>query len=158
MTMPYDAHLVAVVPHMHWLGSDFVMTAERPDGTEQTLIRVDRWDFNWQDTYDFAEPVSLPRGTIVRMVAHFDNSAGNPANPSDPPKDVSWGEQTTDEMCIGFMQLTRDDEHLRGSAPGEAALPVNLEGAGGPAERAAIMRLREALRREAELRDGVAPR
>jgi mono/diheme cytochrome c family protein len=112
-----DRHLVGVTPHMHWLGKDFLLTAIFPDGTRRTLIKVDRWDFNWQASYDFAEPIALPKGTRVEMVAHFDNSAANPANPSKPPVPVHWGEQTDDEMCIGFLHLTRDEQHLQDRPP-----------------------------------------
>lgn len=124
LTISYDAHINAVVPHMHWLGKDFLLSAERPDGSKVTLIKVDRWDFNWQDTYDFVTPVALPKGTVVRMLAHFDNSAENPVNPNDPPTTVTWGEQTTNEMCIGFLQLTRDDEHLGNKPPARLAVPI----------------------------------
>jgi hypothetical protein len=117
LTIRYDAHLVAVFPHMHWLGKDFLLRAVRPDGSRQTLIRIDDWDFNWQNPYEFETPVALPRGTRIEMVAHFDNSAANPNNQSKPPIEVRWGEQTTDEMCIGFLQLTRDDEHLGNRPP-----------------------------------------
>lgn len=116
-TIREDIHVVAVIPHMHWLGKDFAMTAETPDGRTVPLIRIDRWDFNWQDTYDLAEPLALPRGTRLRMVAHFDNTAENPANPSRPPVEVRWGEQTTNEMCIGFLHYTRDREQLGGLPP-----------------------------------------
>ena len=112
-----DVHLTAVVPHMHWIGKDFLLKAIRPDGSTVTLIRVDQWDFNWQGTYDFAIPVALPNGTRVEMLAHFDNSAANPNNPSTPPREVRWGEQTTDEMCIGFLQWTLDNEHLNNQPP-----------------------------------------
>lgn len=112
-----DSHLHSVTPHMHWLGKDFLLSAVRPDGSQQTLIKIDDWDFNWQGSYDFTTPVSLPKGTRVEMVAHFDNSAGNPSNPNSPPKDVTWGEQTTDEMCIGFLQRTLDAQHLKGQLP-----------------------------------------
>ncbi len=112
-----DRHLIGVTPHMHWLGKDFLLTATLPDGSKRTLIRVDRWDFNWQTSYDFAEPIALPIGTRIDMIAHFDNSEGNPANPSRPPVPVRWGEQTTDEMCIGFIHMTRDDQHLDDRAP-----------------------------------------
>jgi hypothetical protein len=117
LTLTYDAHATAVVPHMHWLGKDFLVRGTRPDGSKVTLIKVDRWDFNWQDTYDFASSVPLPKGTKLEMLAHFDNSATNPANPSKPPIDVKWGEQTTNEMCIAFLQLTSDDEHLGNHPP-----------------------------------------
>jgi hypothetical protein len=93
------------------------MKATRPDGSTVTLIRIDDWDFNWQGTYEFVEPVALPKGSRIEMLAHFDNSAGNAANPNSPPKDVTWGEQTTDEMCIGFFQRTVDDEHRNNRPP-----------------------------------------
>ncbi len=152
LTLPYDAHVVAVIPHMHWLGKDFRLTARTPDGAEVPLIQVDRWDFNWQDTYDFATPVGLPKGTVLAMVAHFDNSAENPYNPSQPPIDVRWGEQTTDEMCIGFLQLTRDDEHLDNQAPARLAVPANAEGRPGGATGARLGLLIEQLRRRAAAR------
>ena len=117
LTLRDDFHLTAIVPHMHWLGKDFRLTAERPDGSRTTLIQIDQWDFNWQDTYELTDPIALPSGTKIAMEAHFDNSAANPANPSDPPKEVVWGEQTTNEMCIGFLQMTRDREHLDGKPP-----------------------------------------
>ncbi len=102
---------------MHWLGKDFLLTATRPDGSKMTLIKIPRWDFNWQDSYDLAAPLALTKGTRLDMVAHFDNSAANPANPNKPPVIVRWGEQTKDEMCIGFLHYTRDDEHLAGGPP-----------------------------------------
>ena len=117
-----DVHLTAVVPHMHLLGKDFLMTAIRPDGTRRVLIRIDHWDFNWQNSYDFVEPIPIPSGTRIEVLAHFDNSEANPRNPNVPPREVRWGEQTTDEMCLGFLQLTRDDEHLNGGPP--CARPV----------------------------------
>jgi hypothetical protein len=117
LEIPIDVHLTGVSPHMHWIGKDFLLKAIRPDGSTVTLIRVDQWNFNWQGTYDFEHPLALPSGTRVEMLAHFDNSAANPDNPSTPPRDVSWGEQTTDEMCIGFLQWTRDDEHLNNQPP-----------------------------------------
>ena len=123
LTIRQDSHLLAVFPHMHLLGRDFVLRANRPDGSRQTLIRIDDWDFNWQNPYEFETPVALPKGTRIEMTAHFDNSAGNPRNPSHPPIEVHWGEQTTDEMCIAFLQLTRDDEHL-GNRPPESGRPA----------------------------------
>ncbi|WZO98056.1 ascorbate-dependent monooxygenase [Isosphaeraceae bacterium EP7] len=112
--LPRDILLTAVMPHMHWLGKDFNMTAVLPDEakTRIPLIEIKRWDFNWQGTYAFEKPIPLPMGTTFEMNAHFDNSAANPANPSKPPREVRWGEQTTDEMCIGifeFINATDDD-------------------------------------------------
>jgi len=117
MPLREDIHLRAAIPHMHWLGKDFLMWAELPDGTRKTLIKIDRWDFSWQGTYDYAVPIGLPKGTVLKMLAHFDNSSTNPANQNRPPIDVSWGEQTNDEMCIGFLHYTRDAESLKGEVP-----------------------------------------
>jgi hypothetical protein len=127
-TAGFDAHLLAVIPHMHWLGKDFLLQAVLPGGARQTLLKVDRWDFNWQDTYEFTVPVALPKGSRIEMLAHFDNSAKNPRNPSRPPIEVHWGEQTTDEMCIGFLQLTRDDEHLGNHPPRPTLLGMRPRG------------------------------
>lgn len=129
-TIREDVHLLAVVPHMHYLGKDFRMVARRPDGSEQVLIQVDDWNFNWQDTYEFVEPVALPKGTVIDMIAHFDNSAENPFNPAAPPVTVTWGEQTTNEMCIGFLQATYDHEHLDNQPPKRRPLPINGLGPG----------------------------
>ena len=108
MTRPLsrDILLTAVMPHMHWIGKDFSFTAILPDEqhTRIPLIKIDRWNFNWQGTYAFAEPIKLPKGTYFEMLAHFDNSEKNPAKPSRPPRDVSRGEQTTNEMCIGVYE------------------------------------------------------
>ncbi|MDX2039507.1 MAG: ascorbate-dependent monooxygenase [Isosphaeraceae bacterium] len=100
-----DILLTAVMPHMHWLGKDFQFTAVKPDGTRVPLIRIDRWDFNWQGTYAYDKPIPLPKGSWFEMVAHFDNSDANPANPSKPAKKVQWGEGTNDEMCIGIFEF-----------------------------------------------------
>ena len=104
-----------------------------PDGTRRTLIKIDNWDFNWQGTYEFANEVALPKGTKIEMAAHFDNSAGNPRNPSKPPIEVHWGEQTTDEMCIGFLQWTLDAEHLNNQPP-KPVLPRLRAALGMPAQ------------------------
>ncbi len=120
-----DRHLIGITPHMHWLGKDFLLTATFPDGSKRTLIKIDRWDFNWQDLYDMAEPIALPKGTRIDMVAHFDNSTANPSNPSNPPVNVGWGEQTTDEMCLGFLYMTRDDQQLKGRPPQKFRSPAS---------------------------------
>ena len=94
------------------------VTATYPDGTVRPLIRIDDWDFHWQGGYDYVQPVPLPAGTRIDVVAVYDNSEGNRRNPSKPPKDVSWGEGTADEMCIAFIRATVDAEHLDYRPPG----------------------------------------
>jgi mono/diheme cytochrome c family protein len=108
----WNLHAIAVTPHMHLLGREMTVTATMPDGSTRPLIRIDDWDFHWQGTYNFARPVPLPGGTRIDVEAVYDNSAANPRNPSRPPRDVAWGEGTTDEMCIAFLRITVDRERL----------------------------------------------
>ena len=79
-----------------------VWCAEFPDGRREKLLAVPRYDFNWQLTYHLAEPLVMPKGSKLHCTAHFDNSANNKANP-DPTKRVGWGDQTWDEMMIGYI-------------------------------------------------------
>ena len=90
---------------MHLLGRDMRIIAKPPTGDPIDLIWIQDWDFNWQDIYHYRKPVFLPAGTRISLVAHFDNTAANPANPHTPPIPVGWGDKTTDEMCIGFLYL-----------------------------------------------------
>jgi hypothetical protein len=110
--IPADVTLLQVLPHMHLLGQKMVVNATEPDGTFVPLVKIDNWDFNWQTTYTYATPIELPAGTRIRLVADYDNSSNNPRNPNTPPKLVTWGEQTTDEMCIAFLFYTINSEHL----------------------------------------------
>ncbi len=114
---PVDVVALAVLPHMHLLGRDMTMTLTYPDGKVQDLIRIDDWDFNWQYSYFFEKPIDVPKGSVVHLVAHYDNSSANPHNPNKPPKEVHWGEATTDEMCIGFIAVTKKGQDL--TRPGE---------------------------------------
>jgi hypothetical protein len=85
---------------------------------------VDRWDFHWLDAYDFREPVALPKGARINMPAHFDHSAEDPADLSNPPVEVSWGKQTTNELSNGFLHRTRGDEHPANRPPKGTAQPL----------------------------------
>ncbi len=98
-----DVAVLSVMPHMHWRGKAFMMSAARPDGEEVEMLRVPRYDFNWQWTYRYAEPLRLPAGTWLSVEGVFDNSADNPANP-DPTKTVRWGQQSSDEMLVGYFE------------------------------------------------------
>ena len=100
--VPRDTLLLSFMPHMHLRGKDFEYRAEYPDGRKEILLSVPRYDFSWQASYRLAEPVRLPKGTKIHCTAHFDNSANNPANP-DPKKEVTWGDQTWEEMMIGWV-------------------------------------------------------
>jgi len=114
MDIPFFISATAwqVVPHMHLLGRKIKVEVEKKDKTFDPLIYIDNWDFNWQNFYMFQKPVSLPSQSTVRVTCTFDNSADNPKNPSNPLKTVGWGEGTEDEMCIGFLGVTFDQENL----------------------------------------------
>jgi hypothetical protein len=96
--------LADLMPHMHFRGKDFLYVAIYPDGHQETLLSVPKYDFNWQLGYQLAKPIVLPKGTRIECTAHFDNSANNPYNP-DPTKTVKWGDQTWEEMMIGWFSV-----------------------------------------------------
>ena len=112
-----DRMLLSVTPHMHVRGKSFRYEAVYPDRSREVLLDVPRWDFNWQLDYEFATPKLMPKGTVLRCEAHYDNSTDNPANP-DPTKAVRFGEQTWDEMMIGwFTAATLLSESKTARAP-----------------------------------------
>jgi hypothetical protein len=96
------------MPHMHLLGKEIKVTMTLPDGVAKPLIWIKDWDYNWQETYYLKEPMKVPAGTRFDVVAVYDNSENNPLNPNSPPKDVRYGEQTTDEMCFVFLGGTSE--------------------------------------------------
>ena len=106
MDVPSGMTLTDVTPHMHFLGREFVAIATLPDGSETPLIRIADWDFRWQNTFAYREPVHLPAGSRIDAWMRYDNSADNPQNPALEPETVTWGWETTDEMSelwIGFV-------------------------------------------------------
>jgi hypothetical protein len=100
-----DEEVLAIFAHAHYLAKEVRATATLPDGTLKRLLWINDWDFNWQEQYWYAAPLELPRGTRVDMEFTFDNSADNPRNPSRPPKRVTWGQLTTDEMAEIHLQV-----------------------------------------------------
>jgi mono/diheme cytochrome c family protein len=106
-TFPQDAHIYSLMPHMHFRGKDFIFKATFPDGTSQTLLSVPKYEFAWQTYYVLKEPLAAPKGTRLDCLAHFDNSEKNKYNP-DPKKEVRWGDQTWEEMMIGWISFTYD--------------------------------------------------
>jgi mono/diheme cytochrome c family protein len=112
LPVPTDMTAWGVIPHMHLLGREMQVRAVLPDGAVRPLVWITDWDFHWQETYYFKEPVKLPQGSRLELVAYYDNSAKNPDNPNHPPQTVRWGEQTTDEMCLAVLGVTIDAEQL----------------------------------------------
>ena len=115
-----DYILYALLPHMHLRGKSFRFEATYPDGRREVLLDVPRYEFDWQNAYILDDPKPMPEGTIVRCVGHFDNSAGNPNNP-DPTRIVTFGEQTNDEMLIGYMDVALDYQDLSVGPPSVVA-------------------------------------
>ncbi|HEX4229985.1 MAG TPA: tetratricopeptide repeat protein [Bryobacteraceae bacterium] len=112
--LPMDVDVLAVYPHAHYLGKLLEGYATLPDGTRKWLIRIPRWDLNWQAVYRYRPPVFLPKGTVISMRFHYDNSANNPQNPNDPPIRVHAGNNATDEMGHLWLQvLPRGDRDRR---------------------------------------------
>ncbi len=103
-TLKEDGRIITFMPHMHLRGKDFTYNVITPDGKETTVLSVPKFNFNWQSTYRFKEPLKLAKGSKIHCIAHFDNSDKNPLNP-DPKATVSWGDQTWQEMMIGWMDL-----------------------------------------------------
>ena len=104
-TFTEDVKVWTMHPHMHLRGKDMTYTATYPDGRQDVVLRVPKFDFGWQTDYWLAEPLLLPKGSKLHVSAHFDNSAANKANP-DPTAAVRWGDQTWEEMMIGFFTYT----------------------------------------------------
>jgi hypothetical protein len=102
-TLPNDATLLSLFPHMHLRGKRFEYDIVHDDGSVEILLRVN-YHFHWQLSYKLAEPRELKAGTKLRVVAWYDNSRNNPHNP-DPTKTVTWGDQTSEEMMVGFFDV-----------------------------------------------------
>ena len=112
MSVPAGMTLTDLTPHMHFLGREFIAIATLPDGSERPLIRIADWDFRWQNTFTYREPVHLPAGSRIDAWVRYDNSADNPLNPALEPRTVTWGWETADEMSelwIGFIPDTPAD-------------------------------------------------
>lgn len=106
-----DALLFSLLPHMHLRGKSFRIEAKYPDGSDEILLDVPKYEFNWQHIYQFAEPKLVPEGTELLCTGHYDNSADNPANPN-PKADVSFGLQTSQEMMVGLFDLALAEQDL----------------------------------------------
>jgi mono/diheme cytochrome c family protein len=103
----FEMKAITVFPHMHLLGTK-IHVNKLFRGERNELIGIENWDFNWQGSYQFLEPVSFPALSRVQLRCEYDNSVNNPRNPSNPLKEVRWGEGTEDEMCLVFLGVTFD--------------------------------------------------
>ncbi len=117
-TFGQDAYIMAFLPHMHYRGKEFSYTARFPDGRKEKLLQVSNYDFNWQTGYEVQEPIFVPKGTRIECVAVWDNSEDNPVNP-DPTRNVTFGDESYDEMMIGFVDYIVA-EGRSAQSPGDA--------------------------------------
>ena len=113
MTFPVDVEIVRVGGHAHYICREMELHATLPDGKKIDLLTIDDWDLDWQDTYQFKEPLSLPKGTRVDVRILYDNSADNPENPNSPPQRITWGRESNDEMGSLILQVLAKDEQER---------------------------------------------
>ena len=104
-TAQENIEISGFMPHMHVRGKSFQYTVVYPDGRDEVVLNVPKYDFNWQLSYELKKPLMLPKGSRIDCVAHYDNSANNRFNP-DPTKEVKWGDQTWEEMMIGWFTYT----------------------------------------------------
>ncbi len=100
----FDAQLISFMPHMHLRGKDFLIELISPDGKSKPLLSVPNFNFNWQTMFQLDKPIDVAKGSKLHCIAHFDNSEENPSNP-DPKKSVRWGDQTWQEMMIGWTDI-----------------------------------------------------
>ncbi len=112
-TLPAAIDAVSIGAHAHYIAKQMKMTATFPDGEVKTLLAINDWDFSWQDRYMFKDAVPLPKGTRLDVEVHWDNTAANPRNPSNPPVEVKWGEQSKDEMgSISLVGVPHEESDL----------------------------------------------
>lgn len=110
-----DISLISVMPHMHFIGKSFLAYVLTEDNEKIPLVKIDKWDFNWQTTYQFKKLVKVQAGSHIIVEAKYDNSTENPANPNHPARDIGYGWNSTDEMCnlvIYFLDYREGDENL----------------------------------------------
>ncbi len=111
-----DISLISVLPHMHFLGKSFVAVASTQLGETIPLIRIENWDFNWQSTYIYKNLLKIPAGSVILVAAAYDNTSLNNANPHNPPRDIGYGWNSTDEMCnliIYYVDYQEGDEEIK---------------------------------------------
>lgn len=113
--LPFDVSLLGIAPHCHKLGRNWRVFAVTPANDTIPLIHIEDWDFNWQGAYNFKKLQKLPKNTVIHAYATYDNTSNNPLNPNNPPKFVTWGESTNDEMYylpLYWLPYQTGDENL----------------------------------------------
>ncbi len=125
-----DSRAISLYPHMHLRGRSQTIVAHYPDGTRETLLNVPKWDFGWQWMFYPTEPILLPRGTLIEVEAHYDNTLENPwlgRYGGDPDRAVTWGQQSTDEMMFGMIEVIAEEGTHLSPITEEARIGALLE-------------------------------
>ncbi|HUI81640.1 MAG TPA: tetratricopeptide repeat protein [Bryobacteraceae bacterium] len=125
--VPMAMDVLAIYPHAHYLGKLLEAFATLPDGSRKWLIRIPDWNFSWQSVFYYREPLALPKGAVISMRYHYDNSAANVRNPNHPPRMVTSGDQSTDEMAHLWLELLPRDAADRHLELQEAVMRHRLE-------------------------------
>lgn len=110
-----DISLISLLPHMHFIGKRFKAVAETPSGEIIPLIKIDKWDFNWQTTYQLKHMLKIPAGSYIKVEAQYDNTSNNKANPFVPARNIGYGWGSTSEMCnliIYYLDYQEGDEEI----------------------------------------------
>lgn len=115
MMVKDDITVYSMSPHMHFRGKDMKYVVKYPDGREEVLLNVPKYNYEWQLNYEFATPPRIPAGSTITVLAHYDNSRNNPKNPA-PDEAVIWGQQSWNEMFIPWMEYSIDKNNLKQSA------------------------------------------
>jgi hypothetical protein len=102
-TFEKDKLLLSITPHMHFRGKDARYEVTHPNGKQDVLLSVPHYNFDWQLTYRFQDPILIEKGSVLTLTAHFDNSPNNPANP-DPTKTIRWGDKSEEEMFSNYIE------------------------------------------------------
>jgi mono/diheme cytochrome c family protein len=125
--LPMSVDVLAVYPHAHYLGKLLEAFATLPDGSRKWLVRIPEWNFDWQSVFYYREPLALPKGAVISMRYHYDNSAANIRNPHQPPRLVTYGDQSTDEMGHLWLEMLPHDAGDRRLELQEAVMRHRLE-------------------------------
>lgn len=121
-TLPVDVQAIGARGYAHSVGREMKMTARLPNGSTRGLLWIERWDFDWQDSYYFVAPIRLPKGTVIQAEIVYDNSPANARNPSSPPRLVAWGPRVADEMgSMTLLVATNDDTSASALASARSA-------------------------------------
>ena len=131
VTVPFDVTLLSIAPHAHFLSKSWKVWAVKPNGDTVKLVKINDWDFRWQGNYRFTNLLRLPVGSRLMADATYDNTAQNPRNPFSPPQTVTWGESTTAEMLLTYLELVPyragDESIVLSTVPGMATTPGTVQ-------------------------------